>query len=167
MHTNIGGGYADQEIADMTLAWMIQCTCPWIEFSEDYLTSIIKNGGDYSKEWAAGKIYNSATGMMMLSSGGPRTPGEYGDGTFEALHVSVRCRMHVVPGWKSAALKGWEWDEQKCLWTKGTLELPESTLGHMERHLAGDDIVMKLLGEARMEDVEAGYSQRTNGAGHS
>lgn len=123
VHTNIGGGYDDQEIADITLAWMIQQHLPFLEFSKGYLKSIIKNHEDYTREWAAGLIYDSATGMMRVFSGSYRTPGGYADSTEgvemeEFIHKSVRIRTKMIEGWECRALKGWVWKEDEGLWEK-------------------------------------------------
>jgi len=147
VHTNIGGGYDDQEIADMTLAWMIQQLMPFLQFDDNYLKIIIHNSDDHSSgEWAAGKIYDSATGIMKIVSGSIRTPGGYGDGTEETIHKSVRIRMKVVPNWSSKALAGWTWNANGY-WVKGSKRMAEDELGSLEKTLAGKVVVKDMLGE--------------------
>lgn len=156
VHTNIGGGYENQEIADITLAWMIQQLSPFLEFSKSYLKGIIQNHADtYSQEWAAGKVYDSATGLMRIFSGSHRTPGYYGaiGETEEAIHKSVRIRMKVVPTWQSGALKGWVWNEEGYYEKDGN-KLFEDILGNVEKKLAGVYIVKNMLGENMPKDVE-------------
>lgn len=155
VHTNVGGGYPDQEIADMTLAWMIERTKTWLEWDFDYLRGIFKNGGGGGdrREWAEGKIYNSRTGMMRLAGTMQRTPGEYHapNETGECVHVSVRVRKNVLGDWKGGALKGWWWsDQEKCWCAPGSdgTKLKEDWLGDIEKELAGRDIVERLLGWA-------------------
>ncbi|CAZ85424.1 unnamed protein product [Tuber melanosporum] len=147
VHTNVGGGYEDQEIADMTLSWMIQQLLPFLQFDDDYLKIIIHNSDDHSSgEWAAGKIYDSATGIMRIVGGNTRTPGGYGDGTEETIHKSVRIRTKVVSGWSSKALKGWTWNENGY-WEKGSKRMAEDQLGSLEKRLAGKAVVKDMLGE--------------------
>ncbi|KAL0639793.1 hypothetical protein Q9L58_001108 [Maublancomyces gigas] len=156
VHTNIGGGYDNQEIADITLAWMIQQLSPFLEFSKGYLKSIVQNHADtYSQEWAAGTVYDSATGFMRLFSGNHRTPGFYGTTaeTEETIHKSVRIRMKMVPSWESRALKGWVWKEEGYYEKDGN-RLFEDTLGNVEKKLAGVHIVKNMLGERMPKDVE-------------
>lgn len=156
VHTNIGGGYDNQEIADITLAWMIQQLIPFLEFSKGYLKSIIKNHAEtYSEEWAAGTIYDSATGLMRIFSGHYRTPGQYASlsETEETIHKSVRIRMAMVEGWDCKALKGWVWKEAGW-WEKDENKLFEDTLGNVEKKLAGIHVVEKMLKEKMPKDVD-------------
>lgn len=156
VHTNIGGGYENQEIADITLAWMIQQLSPFLVFSKRYLKSIIQNHADtYSQEWAAGTVYDSATGMMRIFSGNYRTPGNYGspNETEETIHKSVRIRMKIVMGWESKALKGWVWKEEG-FWEKDGRRLYEDILGNIEKKLAGKYVVKNMLGEEMPKEVE-------------
>ncbi len=37
VHSNIGGGYDDAEISDITLAWMMSQLEPFLEFNENYI----------------------------------------------------------------------------------------------------------------------------------
>jgi len=77
---------------------MIQQLLPFLQFNDDYLKIIIYNKDEHSSgEWAAGKIYDSATRLLRLVGGNVRTPGGYGNGTEETIHNSVRIRMKVVP----------------------------------------------------------------------
>ncbi|KAF8542798.1 hypothetical protein BDD12DRAFT_727926 [Trichophaea hybrida] len=156
VHTNIGGGYPDQEISDMTLAWMIERTKQYLDWDPTYLQHIMRNGGDYRKEWAAGKIYDSRMGLMKLAGKEVRTPGEYhtdeAADTGEMVHVSARVRKIVMDGeWNGGALAGWTWDSDRELWVnsaKPEVTLKEDVLGDTEMELAGKDVVEKVLGWA-------------------
>jgi len=131
----------------MTLAWMMQQLLPFLQFDDNYLKTIIHNSDDHSSgEWAAGKIYDSATGIMKIVSGNIRTPGGYGDGTEETIHKSVRIRMRVVPSWSSKALAGWTWNANGY-WMKGSKRMAEEELGSLEKNLAGKVVVKDMLGE--------------------
>ncbi|KAF3925198.1 hypothetical protein ABW20_dc0103223 [Dactylellina cionopaga] len=131
VHTNVGGGYADQEIADLTLVWMIDRFLPFLGFDLDYVNSL-RNPADVNN-WASGTIYNSFAGVMKAASSKVRTPGGYfaappkspikramtfGAGVFgqkgvrsvtnEEIHPSVRGRVIASNGeWCSRALFGW------------------------------------------------------------
>lgn len=162
VHTNIGGGYPNQEISDMTLAWMIQRMEHLLDWDTDYLRSIALNGGN-RKEWAEGFIYNSKTGWMRLAGSVKRTPGRYNvDGTDsgERVHVSVRVRRQLVEKWKGGAMRDWEWDDELGGWVLDGKVLKEDWLGDLEKELAGRDVVEKLLGWAFPDEK----SPRLNGS---
>ncbi|KAF3922875.1 hypothetical protein AA313_de0206844 [Arthrobotrys entomopaga] len=131
VHTNVGGGYADQEIADLTLVWMIDQFTSFLGFDLDYVKSL-RNPADFNN-WASGAILDSFAGVMKAASSKVRTPGGYfgdppkspikramtfGAGVFgqrgvksttnEMIHASVRGRMVASNGqWCSRALFGW------------------------------------------------------------
>jgi hypothetical protein len=42
VHCNIGGGYADSSVSDLTMAWMIDHLSPMIDFNIDYLSSQVQ-----------------------------------------------------------------------------------------------------------------------------
>ena len=174
VHTNVGGGYEDQEIADMTLAWMIERTKKWLDWNPLYLQHIIKNGGNDRKEWAEGKIYDSRTGIMRLAGRHVRTPGGYPDtpknpnsDTAEFMHVSVRVRRQLLPEWHCDALQGWQWTpEQKCWVNKDSSKrLKEDWLGDTEMELAGRDIVTRLLQWAFPGNVDGAQLSPDSGTG--
>lgn len=152
VHTNVGGGYADQEIADMTLAWMIEKTSPWIDFDTNgYIRQITKTGPDFAKEWAAGLMGNARTGVMYLCPKKIRTPAEYASltETYESFHVSVRVRQLTLKiGWKCEALNGWKYVPAEKGWMKNGKLLKEDWLGDVEKELAGENVVKNMLGWA-------------------
>jgi Uncharacterized alpha/beta hydrolase domain (DUF2235) len=117
VHSNVGGGYDDQEVADITLAWMMSQLAPFIDFSHDYILEAHDDNIDYYRSrhkrprpWSFGLIENSMTGLYAIGGGNPRTPGEYyvvtpeGESTnrplrdtHEYIHASVRTR-YVMRG---------------------------------------------------------------------
>ncbi|KAK6346106.1 hypothetical protein TWF730_010437 [Orbilia blumenaviensis] len=131
VHTNIGGGYKDQELSDLTLVWMIDQFIPFLAFDLDYVKSLRDSSG--ASGWASGAIPNSFVGVMKITTSKVRTPGGYfadppksplkramtfGAGVFgqrgirsvtnEEIHPSVRGRMVASNGeWCSRALFGW------------------------------------------------------------
>ena len=144
VHSNIGGGFDDQEIADMTLAWMMQQLLPFLEFDENYLDSIIQNCDVHSEgQWAAGKIYDKNWRQWLFNWGGTRKPG-VDDNTEETIHKSVRVRMKLKPEWSNKALRGWTWNEDGY-WTNGLKRIAEDELGSLEEKLAGKAVVKDQL----------------------
>lgn len=114
VHANIGGGYDDQELSNITLAWMMAMLAPLLDLNLDYILSQQVENGDYYEEkgrrprpWAFGKIYNSETGMFAVGGSITRTPGDYFrmdprtgqptnrplKNTNEYVHPSVRARF--------------------------------------------------------------------------
>ena len=114
VHSNIGGGYDDQEIADITLAWMMSQMYKLLEFDSDYImwansenVRYYANEKQPKREWGMGEIYNVFVSYMRLAGSKVRTPGQYcaTDGrtgaptkrklknTNEHIHVSVRTRV--------------------------------------------------------------------------
>lgn len=114
VHSNVGGGYDDADIANITLAWMISRMETFIEFRADYLVQLYQLNKQYYKStgqkprwWSFGEIYNSIMGAYSLAGRRTRTPGNYFrtdpyDGkmttrrlknTNEYIHASVRSRV--------------------------------------------------------------------------
>jgi hypothetical protein len=117
VHSNIGGGYTDQGLANITLAWMISQLSPFLEFYPGYiLTQEQTHQHTPSKQrkrrerpWSFGKIINSLRGIYNFGGGSARCPGRYHvadplDGeldkhkrllreTHEYIHPSVRTRF--------------------------------------------------------------------------
>ncbi|KAF3194096.1 hypothetical protein TWF225_008270 [Orbilia oligospora] len=136
VHTNIGGGYKDQELSDLTLVWMIEQFIPFLGFDLNYVKSLREVSS--SSDWASGAIPNSFVGVMKVTTSKVRTPGGYfgdppksplkramtfGAGVFgqrgvrsvtnEEIHPSVRGRMVASNGeWCSRALFGWSCDKK-------------------------------------------------------
>ncbi|KAF3912374.1 hypothetical protein AA313_de0208105 [Arthrobotrys entomopaga] len=139
-HSNIGGGWDDQNLANISLAWMISNLTPFLDFSDEYIFSEFEKNYLYYREhklkpraWGFGKLYESMEGIYALQGSDTRTPGDYtridpitGEptakllrNTRETIHVSVRARM-TLKGYgvddegiyKPKALGGWrcEWD---------------------------------------------------------
>lgn len=46
-HSNVGGGYDDQALADITLAWMISQLSPFIDFTPGYILDENEETVDY------------------------------------------------------------------------------------------------------------------------
>ncbi|KAL9101545.1 MAG: hypothetical protein Q9163_003200 [Psora crenata] len=113
VHSNIGGGYADQGQANITLAWMMAQVQSFIDFKPDYILDQYdmtldhyENTEQNPRPWSFGKIYRSFTGIYILGGRTTRTPGDYFvidshtiletstplRETMEYVHPSVRTR---------------------------------------------------------------------------
>ncbi|KAI7219161.1 hypothetical protein KC333_g3131 [Hortaea werneckii] len=85
VHSNVGGGYQDTSIADITLAWMMTQLGRHLTFDEEYLLRQRElNESFYTKKglpvqsWAMGQIKRSDAGPLnSLTGRQTRTPGEY------------------------------------------------------------------------------------------
>jgi len=117
VHSNIGGGYDDQELSDITLAWMMSQMAPLLTFSNSYIIDQYEDNQEFYRHvhekprpWSFGLIVNSMAGLYSLGGKTTRTPGEYyavaPDGTstdrplrdtHEYIHASVRIR-YVLRG---------------------------------------------------------------------
>ncbi len=116
VHSNIGGGYPDQGMANITLAWMMSQLTPFIDFDPDYILDAYDETKLHYKEteqkprpWSFGKIYNSLKGVYLLDGPTTRTPGMYcridpntGQATSkplrqtnEYIHPSARTRLEL------------------------------------------------------------------------
>ena len=114
VHSNVGGGYDDQELANITLAWMMSRLEPFLDFRPDFLVSQLDAQRQYYKDtsqkprwWAFGEIYRSLKGPYSLTGSKVRTPGAYQrvdpyngrptgkklKNTNEYIHASVRARI--------------------------------------------------------------------------
>lgn len=121
VHSNVGGGYDDQELANITLAWMMSQLREFIDMDLDYALDqqdateeYYEQSGQRPRPWSFGKIYNSMGGIYGLGGSTTRTPGRYyvvdpQDGretdtplqdTHEYIHASVRSRVRLKgPGY--------------------------------------------------------------------
>lgn len=117
VHSNIGGGYDDQGLANITLAWMMAQLTPYIEFYRDYVVKQEEDNiryyrGEHKRvrPWSFAKIYDSITGIYNVGGRVVRTPGRYyatdpNDSTKrldrplrntnEYMHASVRTRIRL------------------------------------------------------------------------
>ncbi|TIA14653.1 hypothetical protein D6C81_06646 [Aureobasidium pullulans] len=136
VHSNVGGGLEDQELANITLAWMMSQVTPFLDMDLDYVLDQQDDTERYYKEskqkprsWSFGKIVDSMTGIYALGGATTRTPGRYyvvdpTDGrktdiplqsTHEYMHPSVRSRLRLKgPGvndeglYEPKALRDWK-----------------------------------------------------------
>lgn len=116
MHSNVGGGYDDQQLANISLAWMMAQFAPFLDMFPDYMLQQEKENIHYYrtqhkkvKTWSFGTIYNSLSGIYIFGGSTTRTPGKYyavdpNTGqvtdrplrdTCEYIHSSVRSRIRL------------------------------------------------------------------------
>ncbi|KAF2665387.1 hypothetical protein BT63DRAFT_377602 [Microthyrium microscopicum] len=114
VHSNIGGGYDDEELSTITFAWMIAQLSPFLDFDRDTIARQNAENDEYYRShhrrprpWSFGKIINSMSGIYSLGGGTLRTPGRYTAAdpesgargkrplrqTHEYIHPSVRTRF--------------------------------------------------------------------------
>ena len=62
VHSDIGGGYLDSELANITMAWMVSNLEPFLEFDKSYILEqqdltnrVIKGNGEELSDWGLGK----------------------------------------------------------------------------------------------------------------
>ncbi|KAK3712944.1 hypothetical protein LTR37_008829 [Vermiconidia calcicola] len=115
-HSNVGGGYDDQQIATITLAWMIAQCQPFLDFDLDYVLDLWDDTEQfYEKEdekvrpWSFGYIENGTNAVFALGGTAIRKPGRYcaydptngretGEpllDTREFIHPCVRSRIKL------------------------------------------------------------------------
>lgn len=135
VHSNVGGGYDDQDLANLTLAWMISRLEPYLDFRPNVLMSFYEDNRAYYKLtgqkprwWGFGELYNSLKGFYSFTGSKIRTPGAYYrsdpatgrpttkrlKATNEYIHASVRSRVALQgPGpldrgrYEPPSLKDW------------------------------------------------------------
>ena len=88
-HSNVGGGYDEHGLSDITLAWMAGQVADMLQIDVSYL----KNKRDLRNGWGLGKLYNSADGPIWQIRGTQaRTPLAGNAATCESIHPSVAER---------------------------------------------------------------------------
>ena len=136
-HANVGGGYNDQQIATISLAWMMAQIQPFLDLDIDYLFDQWEEAEDYYEKevnekirpWSFGKIFDGLAGIYAAGGAKVRTPGRYTavdptNGkptedplieTHEYIHPSVRARVKLGgPGvnddgrYECKALQDWK-----------------------------------------------------------
>ncbi|KXT05529.1 hypothetical protein AC578_3711 [Pseudocercospora eumusae] len=115
-HSNVGGGYDDQQIATISLAWMMAQCQPFLDFDLDYAHDQMEDVEIYYEKtdqkirpWSFGKIFGGMEGVYALGGSKVRTPGRYTAidphngritddplmDTHEYIHPSVRSRIKL------------------------------------------------------------------------
>ena len=83
-HSNVGGGYDDQQIATITLAWMVAQCQPFLDFDIDYVLDCWDEVEKYYEKhhqkvrpWSFGYIFDGMTPVYALGGMSTRKPGRY------------------------------------------------------------------------------------------
>jgi len=84
VHSDIGGSYANDDLANITLAWMVSQLDPLLDFDHSYIVtqnrlSIERDENKHQpvREWGLGKIHDSMTFFFKLGGKKIRTPMQY------------------------------------------------------------------------------------------
>ncbi|KJA29446.1 hypothetical protein HYPSUDRAFT_196803 [Hypholoma sublateritium FD-334 SS-4] len=89
-HADIGGGYLEHDLSDLSLIWMVANVQNYLFIDEDYLRQLIRPVAP----WGEQKPHNSRTGVFELSLEAQRTlPSSPNEQTNETVHSSVVRRM--------------------------------------------------------------------------
>lgn len=91
-HSNVGGGYEEHGLSDVTLAWMVDRVAPMLAIEQTYLSE----RQDRRDGWGLSKIYDSAAGLFSLLGKQNRNICA-GTDTNEAIHDSVSVRLQAGP----------------------------------------------------------------------
>lgn len=72
-HANVGGGYDDAQLANISLAWMMSQLEPFLDMRDDYLLEQDEQNEKYYRKtegelrpWSFGRIYSELTGLFAL-----------------------------------------------------------------------------------------------------
>ncbi|KAI0361533.1 hypothetical protein OH77DRAFT_1391827 [Trametes cingulata] len=93
-HCDIGGGYEEHDLSDLTLNWMIANVGDALSFDYDYVISLPRP----TAAWGAQAPHDSRTGIFAVSKEIQRKlPTATDDVTHEVIHPSVLRQVHLVP----------------------------------------------------------------------
>lgn len=135
-HSNIGGGYNDQQIATITLAWMVGQCENLLDFNLDYVFDQWDECEEYYEKhkekvrpWSFGEIFDGIVSYYVLGGTYIRKPGRFCvinptngrptddplEDTHEYIHPCVRSRIKLHgPGihdrglYECKSLAGWK-----------------------------------------------------------
>src|SRR4051812_35724138 len=93
-HSDVGGGYGEHGLSDITLAWMAGQVDPILAIDEDYLAL----RQDRRSCWGLGAVHDSATGAFAFRPRAPRRPFATPGTTNEVIHQSVAMRLSPGDG---------------------------------------------------------------------
>ncbi|OSD03140.1 hypothetical protein PYCCODRAFT_1366050 [Trametes coccinea BRFM310] len=137
-HCDIGGGYEEHDLSDITLNWMISNLGDALSFDYDYVISLPRP----TTSWGTQPPHDSRTGIFALSKQIQRKlPTVTDDVTHEVIHSSVLQQLHLVPDLKEiinhnpgivAPLLAWE-ERVKAHWESKLVQNPPPTVQAPER----------------------------------
>lgn len=93
-HSDIGGGWHDHDLADLTLTWMIAQVEPFLSLDNKYLWSLPQP----CYPWGEQPPHDPRTGIFTLANKITRTlPTSTDDVTHEKIHPSVLAQKNLIP----------------------------------------------------------------------
>lgn len=93
-HSDIGGGFEDHDLSDISLTWMCANICDVLSLDYKYLASL----PDPVASWGELAPHNSSTGVFALAETIQRAvPTSTDDVTHETIHPSVLHQKKVHP----------------------------------------------------------------------
>lgn len=109
-HSNTGGGYDDQQMANITLAWMMSQLAPFLDMRNEYLfeqddenAKYYKAMGESVRPWSFGEIHNSMTGLFALGGGSVSLTSFFSEVSFRKftrkhppLHTCPYCNRKIT-----------------------------------------------------------------------
>ena len=110
VHSDIGGGYAESELSDLALEWMIDKSGNAGLAFDPEAAAALPTHGDFR-----GRVHNSKTGLYLFTKGDDRPVGLSPDATTcanarmpdptQQLHASVRQRWDADTGYRPKGLR--------------------------------------------------------------
>ncbi|EGN94668.1 hypothetical protein SERLA73DRAFT_96017 [Serpula lacrymans var. lacrymans S7.3] len=93
-HSDIGGGWHDHDLSDLTLTWMVANIEDMLSVDMTYIKSL----PDPVALWGEQQPHDPRTGIFILSDKISRTlPTKTDDVTHETIHPSVLRQAHMLP----------------------------------------------------------------------
>ncbi|KIK54083.1 hypothetical protein GYMLUDRAFT_1024368 [Collybiopsis luxurians FD-317 M1] len=125
VHTNVGGGYHDQAIADLTLAWMIDRCRPFLDFDSKYINLLVSLDHQpwnihSSDRWGRGRWYDSYR-QGQTWTWKYRTPGAYTDDDGETKETNETIHPSVLARWQSSREEGGKMRDGPGVWAPKAL----------------------------------------------
>ncbi|EIW64595.1 uncharacterized protein TRAVEDRAFT_111927 [Trametes versicolor FP-101664 SS1] len=137
-HCDIGGGYEEHDLSDITLNWMISNIGDALSFDYPYVISLPRP----TAVWGTQAPHNSRTGIFALSKEIQRKlPTVTNDVTYEVIHSSVLEQVRLVPNLQETINNNpnlvvplLPWEEQvKAHWERKLAQAPQGAVQTAER----------------------------------
>ncbi|KAI0639477.1 hypothetical protein C8Q77DRAFT_1163987 [Trametes polyzona] len=142
-HCDIGGGYEEHDLSDITLNWMIANIGDALSFDYDYVIALPRP----TAVWGSQPPHDSRTGIFTLSKEIQRKlPTVTDDVTHEVIHSSVLQQVHLVPNLQETINQNPKlvvpllpWEEQaKAHWERKLAHVSSQTV-QTEEHTEEDE----------------------------
>lgn len=97
-HSDIGGGYKEHDLSDITLFWMLANVEDIVAIDTEYLFSLLQP----SASWGTQEPHDPQTGFFVLANSIQRQiPTSFNPGTHESIHPSILEQSAVLPQLKN------------------------------------------------------------------